>query len=131
LDAELPNLLEDIPLVFRINDWFQHDSAPPHFSRRAREILDQQYPDRWIGRGGPRNWPARSPDLNPLDFFLWGYVKNVVYRHPIDTEEKLRGRIQEAFATITPEMVTNSKRSLLRRARLCLQMNGGHFEHSL
>jgi hypothetical protein len=51
LDAELPNLLEDIPLVFRINDWFQHDSAPPHFSRRAREILDQQYPDRWIGRG--------------------------------------------------------------------------------
>jgi hypothetical protein len=118
LDAELPNLLEDIPLVFRINVWFQHDSAPPHFSR-------------WIGCGGPRNWPARSPDLNPLDFFLWGYVKNVVYRHPIDTEEKLRGRIQEAFATITPEMVTNSKRSLLRRARLCLQMNGDHFEHSL
>jgi hypothetical protein len=51
LDAELPNLLEDIPLVFRINDWFQHDGAPPHFSRRAREILD--HPDRWIVRGGP------------------------------------------------------------------------------
>jgi hypothetical protein len=132
LDAELPNLLEDISLVFRINDWFQHDGTPPHFSRRAREILDQQYPDRWIGRGGPRNWPARSPDLNPLDFFLWGHVKNVVYRHPIDTEEQqLKGRIQEAFATITPEMVRNSKRSLLRRARLCLQMNGGHFEHLL
>jgi hypothetical protein len=80
-----------------------------HFSRRAREILDQQYPDRWIGRGGPRNWPARSPDLNPLDFFLWGHVKNVVYRHPVDTEEQLRGRIHEAFATITPEMVTHSK----------------------
>jgi hypothetical protein len=29
LDAELPNLLEDIPLVFHINDWFQHDGAPP------------------------------------------------------------------------------------------------------
>jgi hypothetical protein len=73
--------------------------------------------------GGPRNWPARSPNINPLKFFLWGHVKNVVYRHLIDTEEQLRGRIQEAFATITPEMVTNSKRSLLRWARLCLQMN--------
>jgi hypothetical protein len=54
-------------------------------SRQPKEILDEQYPDRWIGRGGPRSWPARSPDLNPLDFFLWGHVKNVVYRHPIDT----------------------------------------------
>jgi hypothetical protein len=41
--------------------------------------------------------------------------------------ETVRGRVQETFATITPEMVTHSKRSLLRRARLCLQMNGGHF----
>jgi hypothetical protein len=32
----------------------------------------------------------RSPNLNPLDFVLWGHVKNVVYRHPIDTEEHLR-----------------------------------------
>jgi hypothetical protein len=38
------------------------------------------YPNRWIGRGGLRHWPALSPDLNPLDFFLWGYVKNVVYK---------------------------------------------------
>jgi len=29
------------------------------------------YPNRWIGRGEPQNWPARSPDLTPLEFFLW------------------------------------------------------------
>jgi hypothetical protein len=68
--------------LFSVNDWFQHDGTPPHFSRRAREILDQQYPDRWIGRGGPRNWPARSPDLNPLDFFLWGHVKKYCVQAP-------------------------------------------------
>lgn len=128
---ELPLLLDDIPLVFRVNDWFQHDGAPPHFSREVRGILDQQYPNRWIGRGGPRHWPPRSPDLNPLDFFLWGHVKNVIYREPVNTEEELRNRIQEAFATITPQMITDSKLSLLRRARLCLEMDGGHFEHRL
>jgi hypothetical protein len=52
---ELPDLLVEIPLDFRINDWFQPDGAPPHFSREVREILNQQYPDRWIG---PQHWPA-------------------------------------------------------------------------
>ncbi|CAH1966439.1 unnamed protein product [Acanthoscelides obtectus] len=32
----------------------------------------------WIGRGGPINWPERSLDLAPLDFFLWGHVKDEV-----------------------------------------------------
>ncbi|PNF27274.1 hypothetical protein B7P43_G05160, partial [Cryptotermes secundus] len=31
-----------------------------------------------IGRGGPVTWSPRSPDLTPLDYFLWGYVKNSV-----------------------------------------------------
>lgn len=128
---ELPHLLDDIPLVFRVNNWFMHDGAPPHFSREVRGSLDQQYPDRWIGRGGPRHWPARSPDLNPLDFFIWGHVKNVIYREPVNTEEELRDRIQNSFATITPQMIMDSKLSLLRRARLCLEMNGGHIEHLL
>jgi hypothetical protein len=64
-------------------------------------------------------------------FSYGGYVKNVVYNRPIHNEEDLRNRLQKAFATITPEMVRASKLNLLRRAQLCLQMNGGHFEHLL
>ena len=41
--------------------WFQHDGAPPHFGRNAREFL-RQFPQRWIGRGGPISWLPRSPD---------------------------------------------------------------------
>lgn len=125
-------MLEDVPLAYRINEWYQHDGAPVHFTREVREILDNQYPQRWIGRGGPHHWPARSPDLNPLDFFLWGHLKSNVYRLPIDTEADLRARIQDALGSVTTEMITNATtRSLLRRAQLCLQMNGGHFEHLL
>jgi hypothetical protein len=131
LTMELTHLLENIPLIFLVNQWFKHDGAPPHFSRNVQGILNRMYPNRWIGRGGLRHWPARSPDLNPLDFFLWGYVKNVVYNRPIHNEEDLRNRLQEAFGTITPEMVRASKLNLLRRAQLCLEMNGGHFEHLL
>jgi hypothetical protein len=132
LRTELPDLLEIEPLAYRINDWFQHDAAPPHFSRNVREILDNQYSQRWIGRGGPHHWPVRSPDLNPLDFFLCGHLKFLIYRRPINSEADLRVRIQEAFISVTEEIITNATtRSLLRRAQLCIQMNGGHFEHLL
>jgi hypothetical protein len=64
-----------MPLLFYANGWFQHDGAPP----QVREILDQQYPHRWIGRGGLRHWPPRFPDLNPLDFFLKNVYINVYF----------------------------------------------------
>jgi hypothetical protein len=83
-----------------------------------------------------RSWKSTTlacavPRFKSSGFLFCGHVKNIVYRSPIATEEQLRGRVQEAFATITPEMITNSKLSFLRLARLCLQMNGGHFEHLL
>ena len=40
--------------------------------------------------------PARSPDLAPLDYSLWGYMKSVVYKIPVDSEEDLLTRIMAA-----------------------------------
>ncbi|KAJ4442648.1 hypothetical protein ANN_04237 [Periplaneta americana] len=73
---------------------FQQDGAPPHFANMVRTFLDEQFPARWIGRGSPYiTWPARSPDLTPPDFFLWGFVKDQVYRTPVrdlaDLQERL------------------------------------------
>ena len=59
----LPELLEDVPLETRRLMWFQHDGAPAHYFGEAREFLNENFPNRWIGRGGPVGWPARSPDL--------------------------------------------------------------------
>ncbi|KAJ4438741.1 hypothetical protein ANN_14692 [Periplaneta americana] len=66
----LPELLhEDVPLNIRQNMWFMHDGAPAHFSRLVRDTLNDVYHDIWIGRGGPVQWPARSPD-----FILWIFI---------------------------------------------------------
>jgi len=48
LENDLPTLLEDVPLCVRAELIFQHDGAPPHFSRQIREILNAHYPDRWM-----------------------------------------------------------------------------------
>lgn len=110
---------------------FQHDGAPAHYSRRVREILDERFPDRWIGRGGPINWPARSPDLNVLDYFIWGHIKAAVEHCRDGTENQVRNAIIAAFNTITPDMAQRATRQIVRRADLCLQARGRHFEQLL
>ena len=96
----LPEMLENVPLQVRQRLWFQHDGAPAHFALDVREYLNNVFPNRWIGRGGPVQWPPRSPDLTPMDFFIWGEMKCLVYETPIDTPEELVARVAEAAAII-------------------------------
>lgn len=132
LQNVLPDYLDDVPLGIRRQIWFMHDGAPPHFSRAVRDFLNATYP-RWIGRGGPRTWPPRSPDLNPLDFFVWGYMKTLVYNgEEIDDVEDLRQRIFNAAERIRYEAPFQRVRgNFTRRVEACLRADGGHFEHFL
>ncbi|GFU85740.1 transposase [Trichonephila clavipes] len=56
--------------------WFQQDGATCHTARATIDLLKDTFGDRLISRFGPVNWPPRSCDLTPLDYFLWGYVKS-------------------------------------------------------
>ncbi|KAJ4442662.1 hypothetical protein ANN_04251 [Periplaneta americana] len=93
LENTIPHVLEDTPLINRQHIHFLHDGSLAHFSRTARRYLDRRFPDRWIGRGGPIAWSPRSPDLNPVDFYLWGHLKSLVYLSPVSDLESLRNRI--------------------------------------
>jgi hypothetical protein len=97
---DLPKLLEHVPLPVRARMWYIHDGAPAHFSRAVRDVLSNTYYDRWIGRGGPIALPPRSPDLNHLDFYLWGHLKTIAYAAPVDKEEALHNHIVDACQII-------------------------------
>jgi hypothetical protein len=45
-------------------------------------------------------WPTRSPDLTPKGFFLWSYVKALIYSSPVDPKEDFIARVVNAAATI-------------------------------
>ncbi|GFV05713.1 transient receptor potential cation channel subfamily M member 6 [Trichonephila clavipes] len=64
------NVMRKIIAVSAARMWFRHDEASAHFRADVRRALDTAYPGRWIRQGGPVNWPACSPDLTGLDFFL-------------------------------------------------------------
>lgn len=108
---------------------FQQDGAPPHHALPVRQFLNRVFPNRWIGRRGYVEWPARSPDLTPLDFFLWGYIKNKVYITQPDTLQILRERINAACREITPDMLQNVRNEFTNRLYYCLAEDGRHFEH--
>ncbi|XP_032689036.1 uncharacterized protein LOC116852618 [Odontomachus brunneus] len=131
LRNDLPILLEDVPLHMRQILVFQHDGAPAHSARQIRHILNTRFPERWMGRGGPITWPARSPDLNVLDYFVWGYVKASVEHRRDGNEDEVREAIVAAFNTITPDMAHRATQQIIRRAELCLQAEGSHFEQLL
>ena len=98
-----------------------------------QEEVNETFPNRWIGRGGPIAWPARSPDLNPLDFFLWGHMKSIVYAQKSDSEHELLHRIMIAAREIinSPRTLENAVASLNRRTEMCINNGGGHFEQLL
>lgn len=109
---------------------FQQDGCPAHWTLNVREHLNNSFPDSWIGRGGPIPWPARSPDLTPVDFFVWGRAKELVYTTEISTRAELIERIQEAFQTMKREIQLKITTTEVRnRCRRCIRNNEGHFEH--
>lgn len=116
------------PNVIAENVWFHQDGATPHYARIVRNYLNQIFPGRWIGRRGSIEWPARSPDLTPLDFFLWGYLKNKVYvNRPADVDE-LKARIADEIAAIPQEYLRNSINEVRNRLHYCQEVNGQQFE---
>ncbi|KAJ4440367.1 hypothetical protein ANN_08507 [Periplaneta americana] len=76
-----------------------HDGALVHFTHRVRDYLNQQFPGKWIGRGGPVPWPPRSPDLTPPDFFVWEQMRNL-HATPVESEDDLMARIFAAAGEI-------------------------------
>ena len=85
--------------------WLQHDGAPAHFALSVRDVLNERFPCRWIGRGSPTSpallpWPPRSPELTTPDNSLWGIIKGKVAARRCNNED-LRRAVEDAFRTIT------------------------------
>ncbi|GFX36343.1 DUF4817 domain-containing protein [Trichonephila clavipes] len=85
--------------------WFQQDGATCHTARATIDLLKDTFGDHLISRFGPVNWPPRSCDLTPLDYFLWGYVKSLVYADKPQTIDHLEDNIRRVIADIRPQML--------------------------
>jgi hypothetical protein len=104
-----------------------HDGAPAYFSSAVRDILSNIYHGRWIITEGHTKWPSRSPDVSPLDFYLWGHLNTLAYAAPVDIKEAPHHRIVDAYQTICnyPGIIERMLRSMMRRVQACIEPHGG------
>ena len=77
------------------------------------------------------SWPPRSPDLTPLDFCLWGWLKDEVYKDKVNTRDELIVRIMNTAALIKERQddLRRATRSTVKRIRKCIEVGGGIFEN--
>ena len=111
---------------------FQQDGAPPHYANKVRNYLNEKLPGTWIGRRGSMEWPARSPDLSPLDFFFWGVIKDRVYAEKFTDLASLKTAIRREAKKIgnDTELLKKVCLSVTNRVQECIDANGGPFEQS-
>lgn len=129
LNNEFQDALDDLPLRNLNNLKFQLDGSPIHNAAAVREWLNEHFQNHWIGRNSPLiEWPPRSPDLTPLDFFLWGLLKQKVYKSRPQTQQELRARIVQACAEVSPHQIQNVVNNVRKRIEKCIQVDGGLIE---
>jgi hypothetical protein len=73
-------------------------------------------------------WPPRSPDLSVPDFFLWGHLKNIVYRITPHSLRQLKFRIRKCIRAIPQSVLRDASFAWARRCRRCKRVRGGHVE---
>lgn len=128
-DQILPAIRARVPQDQLNNIWFQQDGCPAHNVREVQTLLRQIFDDKLISNGGPVNWPARSPDITPLDFYLWGYVKNEVYEfEPPESVQELEERVRNVFTSINGNTLRRVINTVLKKCQKCINKNGQHFE---
>jgi transposase len=103
---------------------FQQDSAPAHTARATQAWLEANMPGFISGA----EWPPYSPDLNPLDFGLWGILQARVSAYKCTTIADLKQKIQREWDRIPLDVVRDSCDAFSRRLTLVIKAKGGQFE---
>ena len=78
---------------------FQQDSAPAHKAEVTQEWLAQNLHDHVT----PNMWPPSSPDLNPMDYYVWGVVEKETNKRPHSTKESLKATILHVMGILQEE----------------------------
>lgn len=125
----LPDLLNDCHTLLDNEFIFQQDGAPAHTAHQTQQLLHTKCP-AFIGKD---EWPPNSPDLNPLDYCVWGIMLdryNQLSAKPKSCSE-LKIALQGIWDALPHTPMQKSIQSFRKRLQSCIRAEGGHFEHLL
>jgi len=103
----------------------QQEVAPSHTAKKVQNYLRSKFGEKFIDK---KRWPPRSPDLNPCDFYLWGYLKSKVYNPLPNSLEELKMNIEREIKIISKEELKRVFLNFEKRCYFLIQAKGGHIE---
>ena len=134
LTEEIENFLDELPLNILNRSIWQQDGAPAHNTANVTHFLNEKY-ETWVGKNGSIRWCPNSPDLTLMDRSFWGWLKERVHHeHTFHKIADLRRKILEEIQFIRihrKQSLRDAVHHLKTCYRLCVEQNGGHFEHLL
>lgn len=116
-----------------LEDWYYMEGCPAHLFHEAKQFLRNAFPGRIIAKGCDISLCPRSPDLNPLNFFLWGHIKTVIYRNRkcYRNTEELKQAIVECCRRITQHTLSKVQCEFYDRLGYCVTAGKDLFEQLL
>lgn len=107
------------------HDWiFQQDSAPAHKSKVNQQWCRENCPS-FIST---EEWPPSSPDLNPLDFSIWGILEAKVNKQQHRTLEGMKRALLREWSKLPMEAVRAAIIAWPNRLQAVIEEEGGRFE---
>ncbi|CAM1326495.1 Uncharacterised protein r2_g3551 [Pycnogonum litorale] len=105
---------------------FMQDGAPSHTAKHTVVYLNNNC-SSFIS---PQEWPPCSPDLNPVDYFVWSALERLVYHDGVEIQNvnDLRRRILRAWQELPQDSINKAILKWPRRLQEVVNQNGGHIE---
>ena len=109
--------------------WMQQDGATCHTTVMVRDWLHSKFGERVISRFTAHSWPAKSPDLSPLDFWFWSVCLAELRRNPPISLEELQATVEEYSNSLDKDDIKKACRHIITRAEAFIKANGGDIEY--
>lgn len=103
---------------------FQQDGAPAHTSHLVQGWLSEHVSMFW----DKDMWPPNSPDLNPLDYYVWGVVERESNKSQHANSESLATAIRRAFDNLSRDVVKKACERFRTRIEKVIAANGGYIQ---
>jgi hypothetical protein len=129
VETLLPRLMEDCRSLLPSGFIFQQDGAPAHTAKLAQGFIATNCSE-FIGKD---EWPPNSPDLNPLDYHVWGaMLERYKTFHPKPKNvDELKKVLLLIWDQLSQDSINKAVLGFPKRLRACVKAGGGHFEHTL
>ena len=123
----LPSINAAIDLFQGVRWTWQQDSAPPHRAIRCQEYLQSHVPD-YIVSG---DWLPKSPDVAVLDYGVFPFLKQLVYRERFSTLPEMKAVITRAWDRFPQISIKHAIDAWKRRMMLVVREHGSHIQQFL